>query len=288
MPSPLSVLKKRLLKRYSARAFFTLVLAVFLAFSLAWSIRTYIVSIVIIEDSTMSPLLPEGTFTLILKNATFGEPLTPGTNVLVNPSFNEYRPMIRTIMAGPGDSLQIARNYYRNKDYSLRLRQDPWFSEPHKVYMPKKGDTLFWKELSPPAFDWARILIKQEYSEWQIDTDVSFWTNEKKIPSEILSTLSLHHKSLGLKQMEALSYQELDMLSAQLKKRFPGQKVYYKRELSYDSATLAPYAVQKDYFFVLARKPDNSIDSRLLGWIARENIIGKLVKYWKTEQKAEK
>jgi hypothetical protein len=146
------------------------------------------------------------------------------------------------------------------------------------LYIPRKGDTIFFENLNPPLWDASLALYKRQFPEEKPRTEVSLWSKERELPFPYVGRASISGRPVSEKEVAFLPWHELRLLELQLQKIFPAMdSIYFKRKVFVDSTEIKSFIADEELFYLSCEKPKQQklcYDSREKGFFRKSEIKG--------------
>ena len=160
-----------------------------------------------------------------------------------------------------GDYLFVSKYSYGFSKHSLPLSL-PLF--PGRIFYeePKRGDIVVFKTPEDNRTDYIKRLIGKPGDKIKMVSNEIF-VNDKKISTKFIA--NEQYKFMDVKKIE---------------ERLQNNKSYYIYEfmrpfIDLDTNNFSEVTVPVDHFFVLGDNRDNSQDSRYIGFIPKNNLVGR-------------
>ena len=160
-----------------------------------------------------------------------------------------------------GDYLFVSKSSYGFSRHSFPF-SIPVIPKRILYEQPKRGDIVVFKTPEDNKTDYIKRLIGLPGDKIRIENNEIF-INDKKIAREKLGNEKY-------KNLEVEKYKET----------LPNGKFYYVYEIVeelpyFDTDNFSEIVIPKNEFFVIGDNRDNSQDSRFIGNIPKENLVGK-------------
>jgi len=160
-----------------------------------------------------------------------------------------------------GDYLFVSKSSYGFSRHSFPF-SIPVIPKRILYEQPKRGDIVVFKTPEDNKTDYIKRLIGLPGDKIRIENNEIF-INDKKIAREKLGNEKY-------KNLEVEKYKET----------LPNGKFYYVYEIVeelpyFDTDNFSEIVISKNEFFVIGDNRDNSQDSRFIGNIPKENLVGK-------------
>ena len=267
---------KRLLYKSSRIHLFILFSALILALPLAFFVRQFVLFPVWLEDIALAKDL-DRKFYFVCTLPFCKTDLKAGDFILF-----EYQgtSSVRKIIAVPGDSLKVQDTHVLsvNKTNKIDLSNENILIADREWRIPEKADTLFLDSLSDIEFDYALNILKQNKKNFFVRARP--FTTDKELPSELAGKTKIGSRPVSLKEIPGLPWSELYLIAHQIHLiSHTNKEVFFKREAfnTKDSSKIDFIVIQENLYYVLCSKTENCRDSRELGYISEEQIVGKLL-----------
>ena len=146
----------------------------------------------------------------------------------------------------------------------------------------ERGDIVVFKFPPNPSVNYIKRCIGLPGDEILVK-DRKVFINGKELPEQPV-TVDLSGNTQDLSALEVM--EEGPAPSGAKWKTFHGQDLPYNHDMKFAVGT--PAKVPPDHYFMMGDSRDNSLDSRVWGFVPRENIIGRpLYVYWSFNWKDE-
>lgn len=244
----------------------------------AVSVRIWIIEGLQIPDRSLSPRFAQGTWVWVCKTKGCIESVKDSTPILLKTNTDQR--LLRVVAAGPGSILRGEPNgKIASKNFQHRLRGNPWFLEKTQVRVPKKGDSLVFAKLNPAELDLALRLYRQQKPSHKLTMRATLWIDGRLTPIEKVSVALLHGIPIKPSEVGSLSWQELEIVQMQILRQEHGSsKVEIRREVLRKDKPLLGFKVKEDCFFAVCLSGNDCVDSRDLGFIPRNRILGRAIR----------
>lgn len=277
-------LSTKLKQKHSRLVYFTTIIILICSIASAYLINQYLITWATIQDNSLAPEIIKDDFVLIKRIINKNKLKLSDYYALQNPDNSKQYITIKKLVALPGDSLKIRASNFRVGQKNIKIKNDNYFSELTKLYIPQKNDSIYLNNLNNTEFDYINKLIKRENPLWDVKIKNQFLKDNIIIDDNEIYSLNLKRKQLNSKVVSNLRWQELELLKLQLDKRHPSSKIKIKRFLVIqDSLNLSTYKVKENYTFVLGNNGRKSLDSREFGYLSTNKIKGKIIYSYRPE-----
>lgn len=244
---------------------------------LAFAVRFWVVEGVQIPDRSMLPKLRQGAWVWVCKTQRCIDGTEAGSGILLE-THTGLR-LLRVVAAGPGAILQGDPNgKITTKGFQHRLRGNPWFLSKENIRIPHQGDSLVFAKLNPAEMDLALRLYRTQKPKSKLQLKASLWIDGREVPIEKASIAQLHGIPVKPAELGSLSWQELQLVEMQvLRQEHGSSKVEIRRKVFQNEKPLLGFKVKEDCFFAVCLSGNDCVDSRDIGYVPRNMILGKVL-----------
>lgn len=243
----------------------------------AFMVRLWIVEGIRIPDRSLHPRIPQGSWIWACKTGTCVASVETNSVVLLETHIGQR--LVRVVAAGPGALLNgEANGRISSPGFQHRLRGNPWFLEKTHIRVPRKGDFLEFSKLNGAELDLALRLYRSQNPKHKLTMRGSLWIDGREVPVAKASIAQLYGIPVKPSEIASLSWQEIDLVEMQILRQEHGSsKVEIRREVLRKDSLLTGFKVWEDCFFTTCLSGSDCVDSRELGYIPRNQILGKII-----------
>ena len=185
--------------------------------------------------------------------------------------------MVRRVLGIPGDSITITSNHkvytpHRN----FKWNGEDAFIETRSIYVPRKGDTLFFNKLNDVEQDYLISLMHEQNEKIYIKS--SLWQGNREMPMERIGSTKLGNRLVSLQEIDYMPWQDRYLVELQIFQAEPGNApIHIKRELfsGKDSSRISFYVVPEDCYYLVCEKANHCADSREIGYFTKSRLLGR-------------
>lgn len=252
-------------------------LAVFL-FSLA--LRLYVIEPVRIVGNALDSRLSPGDLVWVCKLPFCTNKLTRNDIVLV--SLNGQDPILRSVFGLPGDSIRIFPDgKIQSGENTFQWEDESEIIAPREFYIPRQGDSISFSELNDIAFDYASLVLQNQFGAHRYYTQAQLLRENDTLPLSRVGSAHIFGRPVSIREIHGFHWQEYFIISLQINREEPGAKpVRFERKIynAQDSTEIKGFRSPDDFYYLICTKGNHYADSRQLGFIAKKQIIGKVVR----------
>ena len=268
--------KVRSLQRRHSRAhvfFLVFILGAILAIMIG--VRYYVIEPVRVQDNSLYPKFKKNGILWMCKLPRCTENIQDGDYVwgIMRNQDN----MVRRVLGGPGDSITITNNgkvYTPHRNF--KWNGEDAFIETRSIYVPRKGDTLFFNKLNDVEQDYLISLMHEQNEKIYIKS--SLWQGNREMPLERIGSTKLGNRLVSLQEIDYMPWQDRFLVELQIFLAEPGNTpIRIKRELysAKDSSKISFYVVPEDCYYLICEKSTHCADSREIGYFTQNRIVGR-------------
>ncbi len=268
--------KVRSLQRRHSRAhvfFLVFILGVVLAIMIG--VRYYVIEPVRIQDNSLFPKFKKNSILWMCKLPSCMEKIDDED--FVWGILRNQDNMVRRVLGVPGDSITITNN---GKVYTPH-RKFKWngedaFIETRSIYIPRKGDTLFFEKLNDVEQDYLMSLMHEQNEHFYVKS--SLWQGNREMPLERVGSTKLGNRLVSLQEIDYMPWQDRFLVELQIFLAEPGNTpIHIKRELynAKDSSKISFYVVPEDCYYLICEKSSHCADSREIGYFTKNRLLGR-------------
>jgi len=185
--------------------------------------------------------------------------------------------MVRKVLGVPGDSITITNNgkVYTPKR-NFKWKGEDAFIETRSIYVPRKGDTLFFNKLSDVEQDYLISLMHEQNEKIYIKS--SLWQGNREMALERIGSTKLGNRPVSLQEINYMPWQDRFLVELQIFQSEPGNApIHIKRELynAKDSSKISFYVVPEDCYYLVCEKSSHCADSREVGYFTKNRLLGR-------------
>jgi len=268
--------KVRSLQRRHSRAhvfFLVFILGVVLAIMIG--VRYYVLEPVRMQDNSLYPKFRKNSVLWMCKLPSCTESVTDGD--FVWGIMRNQDNMVRRVLGVPGDSITITNNgkvYTPHRNFKW-IGEDA-FIETRSIYIPRKGDTLFFNKLNDVEQDYLISLMHEQNEKIYIKS--SLWQGNREMPLERIGSTKLGNRLVSLQEIDYMPWQDRYLVELQIFQSEPGNApIHIKRELfsGKDSSKISFYVVPEDCYYLVCEKANHCADSREVGYFTKSRLLGR-------------
>ena len=266
---------KSLQRRHSRAHVFFLVFILGVVLAVMIGVRQYVIEPVRMQDNSLHPKFRKGSVLWMCKLPSCTEKIQDGDYVWG--ILRNQNDMVRRVLGGPGDSITITNNgkvYTPHRNFKW-VGEDA-FIETRSIYIPRKGDTLFFNKLNDVEQDYL-ISLMHELNE-KIYIKSSLWQGNREMPIERIGSTKLGNRPVSLQEVNYMPWQDRFLVQLQIFQSEPGNApISIKRELfsGKDSSKISFYVVPEDCYYLACEKANHCADSRELGYFTKNRLLGR-------------
>ena len=268
--------KVRSLQRRHSRAYvFFLVFILSVVFALMIVVRHYVMEPVRMQDNSLYPKFAKNSVLWICKLPRCTERIQDGD--LVWGIMRNQDNMVRKVLGVPGDSITITNNgkvYTPHRNF--KWKGEDAFIETRSIYVPRKGDTLFFDKLNDVEQDNLISLMHEQNEKFYIKS--SLWQGNRQMAIERIGSTKLGNRLVSLQEIDYMPWQDRYLVELQIFQSEPGNApIQIKRELfnAKDSSKISFYVVPEDCYYLVCEKSNHCADSREVGYFTKNRLLGR-------------
>lgn len=265
---------QKLLRRHSPwRLAFKIGGAVLLGL-VAVAIRMWMIEGVRLPDRALVPDYPAGKWMWVCKADRCIDQIQASTPVLFQTTAGQR--LMRIVVGGPGEKVTGDMNgKISAPGFQRKIRDDSWFFDKISLQVPKRGDSLVFSKLNPAELDLALRLYREQKPKHKLRVEASLWIDNRLVPLEKAAIAQIHGIPVKSKEIGSMSWQELKLIEMQvLRNEHGSSQVEIRRTVSRKSKPVLGFKVKEDCYFALCLRAKDCVDSRELGYIPRNRILG--------------
>lgn len=268
--------KVRSLQRRHSRAhvfFLVFILGVVLAAMIG--VRYYVIEPVRMQDNSLYPQFKTNGILWMCKLPRCTENIKEGDYVWG--VMRNQDNMVRKVLGVPGDSITITNNgkvYTPHRNF--RWNGEDAFIETRSIYIPHKGDTLFFDKLNDVEQDYLISLMHEQNEKIYIKS--SLLQGNREMPLERIGSTKLGNRPVSLQEIDYMPWQDRFLVELQIFLAEPGNTpIRIMRELynAKDSSKISFYVVPEDCYYLVCEKSTHCADSREIGYFTQNRIVGR-------------
>lgn len=268
--------KVRSLQRHHSRAYvFFLVFILSVVFALMIVVRHYVMEPVRMQDNSLYPKFAKNSVLWICKLPRCTERIQDGD--FVWGIMRNQDNMVRKVLGVPGDSITITNNgkvYTPHRNF--KWKGEDAFIETRSIYVPRKGDTLFFDKLNDVEQDNLISLMHEQNEKFYIKS--SLWQGNRQMAIERIGSTKLGNRLVSLQEIDYMPWQDRYLVELQIFQSEPGNApIQIKRELfnAKDSSKISFYVVPEDCYYLVCEKSNHCADSREVGYFTKNRLLGR-------------
>jgi signal peptidase I len=266
---------RSLQRRHSRAHVFFLVFILGVVLALMIGVRYYVIEPVRIQDNSLFPKFKKNSILWMCKLPSCMEKIDDED--FVWGILRNQDNMVRRVLGVPGDSITITNN---GKVYTPH-RKFKWngedaFIETRSIYIPRKGDTLFFEKLNDVEQDYLMSLMHEQNEHFYVKS--SLWQGNREMPLERVGSTKLGNRLVSLQEIDYMPWQDRFLVELQIFLAEPGNTpIHIKRELynAKDSSKISFYVVPEDCYYLICEKSSHCADSREIGYFTKNRLLGR-------------
>ncbi len=266
---------RSLQRRHSRAHVFFLVFILGVVLALMIGVRYYVIEPVRIQDNSLFPKFKKNSILWMCKRPSCMEKIDDED--FVWGILRNQDNMVRRVLGVPGDSITITNN---GKVYTPH-RKFKWngedaFIETRSIYIPRKGDTLFFEKLNDVEQDYLMSLMHEQNEHFYVKS--SLWQGNREMPLERVGSTKLGNRLVSLQEIDYMPWQDRFLVELQIFLAEPGNTpIHIKRELynAKDSSKISFYVVPEDCYYLICEKSSHCADSREIGYFTKNRLLGR-------------
>ena len=268
--------KVRSLQRRHSRAYvFFLVFILGVVFALMIGVRHYVMEPVRMQDNSLYPKFAKNSVLWMCKLPRCTERIQDGD--FVWGIMRNQDNMVRKVLGVPGDSITITNNgkvYTPHRNF--KWKGEDAFIETRSIYVPRKGDTLFFDKLNDVEQDNLISLMHEQNEKFYIKS--SLWQGNREMQLERIGSTKLGTRHVSLQEIDYMPWQDRYLVELQIFQAEPGNApIHIKREIfnAKDSSKISFYVVPEDCYYLVCEKSNHCADSREVGYFTKNRLLGR-------------
>ena len=253
--------------------FLVLILGVVLAVMIG--VRHYVMEPVRMQDNSLYPKFAKNSVLWICKLPSCTEDIQDGD--FVWGVMRNQDNMVRKVLGVPGDSITITNNgkvYTPHRNF--KWKGEDAFIETRSIYVPRKGDTLFFDKLNDVEQDNLISLMHEQNEKIYIKS--SLWQGNREMQLERIGSTKLGNRHVSLQEIDYMPWQDRYLVELQIFQAEPGNApIHIKREIfnAKDSSKISFYVVPEDCYYLVCEKANHCADSREVGYFTKNRLLGR-------------
>ena len=268
--------KVRSLQRRHSRAYvFFLVFILGVVFALMIGVRHYVMEPVRMQDNSLYPKFAKNSVLWMCTLPRCTERIQDGD--FVWGIMRNQDNMVRKVLGVPGDSITITNNgkvYTPHRNF--KWKGEDAFIETRSIYVPRKGDTLFFDKLNDVEQDNLISLMHEQNEKFYIKS--SLWQGNRQMAIERIGSTKLGNRLASLQEIDYMPWQDRYLVELQIFQSEPGNApIQIRRELfnAKDSSKISFYVVPEDCYYLVCEKSNHCADSREVGYFTKNRLLGR-------------
>lgn len=266
---------KSLQRRHSRAYVFFLVLILGAVLAVMIGVRHYVMEPVRMQDNSLYPKFAKNNVLWICKLPSCTEKIQDGD--FVWGVMRNQDNMVRKVLGVPGDSITITNNgkvYTPHRNF--KWKGEDAFIETRSIYVPRKGDTLFFDKLNDVEQDNLISLMHEQNEKIYIKS--SLWQGNREMQLERIGSTKLGNRHVSLQEIDYMPWQDRYLVELQIFQAEPGNApIHIKREIynAKDSSKISFYVVPEDCYYLVCEKANHCADSREVGYFTKNRLLGR-------------
>ena len=266
---------KSLQRRHSRAYVFFLVLILGAVLAVMIGVRHYVMEPVRMQDNSLYPKFAKNNVLWICKLPSCTEKIQDGD--FVWGVMRNQDNMVRKVLGVPGDSITITNNgkvYTPHRNF--KWKGEDAFIETRSIYVPRKGDTLFFDKLNDVEQDNLISLMHEQNEKIYIKS--SLWQGNREMQLERIGSTKLGNRHVSLQEIDYMPWQDRYLVELQIFQAEPGNaSIHIKREIfnAKDSSKISFYVVPEDCYYLVCEKANHCADSREVGYFTKNRLLGR-------------
>ena len=254
---------------------FFLVLILGLVLAVMIGVRHYVMEPVRMQDNSLYPKFAKNNVLWICKLPSCTEKIQDGD--FVWGVMRNQDNMVRKVLGVPGDSITITNNgkvYTPHRNF--KWKGEDAFIETRSIYVPRKGDTLFFDKLNDVEQDNLISLMHEQNEKIYIKS--SLWQGNREMQLERIGSTKLGNRHVSLQEIDYMPWQDRYLVELQIFQAEPGNApIHIKREIynAKDSSKISFYVVPEDCYYLVCEKANHCADSREVGYFTKNRLLGR-------------
>ena len=266
---------KSLQRRHSRAYVFFLVLILGVVLAVMIGVRHYVIEPVRMQDNSLYPKFAKNSVLWICKLPSCTAEIQDGD--FVWGIMRNQDNMVRKVLGVPGDSITITNNgkvYTPHRNF--KWKGEDAFIETRSIYVPRKGDTLFFDKLNDVEQDNLISLMHEQNEKIYIKS--SLWQGNREMQLERIGSTKLGNRHVSLQEIDYMPWQDRYLVELQIFQAEPGNApIHIKREIfnAKDSSKISFYVVPEDCYYLVCEKANHCADSREVGYFTKNRLLGR-------------
>ena len=254
---------------------FFLVFILGVVFALMIGVRHYVMEPVRMQDNSLYPKFAKNSVLWMCKLPRCTERIQDGD--FVWGIMRNQDNMVRKVLGVPGDSITITNNgkvYTPHRNF--KWKGEDAFIETRSIYVPRKGDTLFFDKLNDVEQDNLISLMHEQNEKFYIKS--SLWQGNRQMAIERIGSTKLGNRLASLQEIDYMPWQDRYLVELQIFQSEPGNApIQIRRELfnAKDSSKISFYVVPEDCYYLVCEKSNHCADSREVGYFTKNRLLGR-------------
>ena len=238
-------------------------------------VRHYVMEPVRMQDNSLYPKFAKNSVLWICKLPSCTEDIQDGD--FVWGVMRNQDNMVRKVLGVPGDSITITNNgkvYTPHRNF--KWKGEDAFIETRSIYVPRKGDTLFFDKLNDVEQDNLISLMHEQNEKIYIKS--SLWQGNREMQLERIGSTKLGNRHVSLQEIDYMPWQDRYLVELQIFQAEPGNApIHIKREIfnAKDSSKISFYVVPEDCYYLVCEKANHCADSREVGYFTKNRLLGR-------------
>ena len=139
--------------------------------------------------------------------------------------------MARNVLAMPGDSIEITdKGIVRTPHRNFKWKNEDFFIQSKKIYIPKAGDTLYFDKLNDVEQDYVLSYLHTHGQKVAVKS--TLWQGDREINLDRVGSTKIANRQVSLKEINFLPWQDRFLIELQIRQSEPGNApIKIKREL---------------------------------------------------------
>ena len=268
--------KVRSLQRRHSRAhvfFLVFILCVVLVAMIG--VRHYVLEPVRMQDNALYPKFKKNSVMWMCTLPSCTEKIKDGDYVWG--VLRNGNSMVRRVLGISGDSITITNNgkvYTPHRNF--KWNGEDAFIETRSIYIPRKGDTLFFDKLNDVEQDYLISLMHEQNEKFYIKS--SLWQGNREMALERVGSTKVGNRLVSLQEIDYMPWQDRYLVELQIFQSEPGNApIHIKREMfnAKDSSKISFYVVPEDCYYLVCEKSSHCADSREVGYFTKNRLLGQ-------------
>lgn len=194
--------------------------------------RYYLFAPVQLQDSSMAPKFKEKSIHWMCKFPQCVAKVKEKDIIWI--ALKNGETMVRNVIALPGDSIEITdKGHVRTPYRNYKWNDESYFIQSRKVYIPKKGDTLYFDQLNDIEQDYVISYLTSHGIPVSVQT--TLWQGDHEMNLERVGSTKIANRQVSLKEINFLPWQDRYLIELQIRHSEPGNApIKLKRQLFID------------------------------------------------------